>query len=161
MNFCIAVQPVPPYSCGQPGAIQPFSYSAFCQETIASLDRYDGVRRTTSRTVSGRFSRRNPRTSSRNARSDSLKLISILKPLHRYAALHCNAPQQDGKPAPKRQDSEKKYPKLTSFFETFYISSPIRMTRRIAIHGKYCELMRDFLAVTPSAPTLGWKNKRT
>ena len=35
--FCIGVQPVPPYSTGQPGAIHPFEYNLRCQFSWSSL----------------------------------------------------------------------------------------------------------------------------
>ena len=40
MYFCAGLQPVPPYSTGQSGAIQPLSSSRFSQRTWPALSRW-------------------------------------------------------------------------------------------------------------------------
>src|SRR6218665_2937552 len=79
---CMALQPVPPYCRGQPGAIQPFLANILCQRTASSRFRWRRAR-TLSLSSLGRFSRKNACTSARKRRSSSLYSRSIAAPLEK------------------------------------------------------------------------------
>src|ERR1700751_4931604 len=76
MYCCTGLQPVPPYSFGQCETPQPFLLRMRHQVTISSLDR---CRPSCSlrRVSGGTLSRKNARTSSRNAISSLVKARSI------------------------------------------------------------------------------------
>src|ERR1043165_1588965 len=78
MYFLPRLQPVPPYSTGQSGAIQPFSPSRFSQRTWLSLSSewfFDCA--SLARISSSNASAMKARTSSRNASSSSEKARSM------------------------------------------------------------------------------------
>jgi len=64
MNFCVEVQPVPPYSLGQLGQSQPLLASFFCHWTSRSLETWlVRLRRLSSATSGGMLALIHSRTS--------------------------------------------------------------------------------------------------
>src|SRR5690606_30770573 len=74
--FWVIVQPVPPYSFGQFGAIHPFSLRIFCKRICPSRVGCSPLSKR-SFTSAGREVLKNSRTSSRNAKSSLLNDKSI------------------------------------------------------------------------------------
>src|SRR5579883_2404887 len=81
MNFCVLVQPVPPYSFGQFGQSQPFSESFFCHCSSRSFETWlDRLRRLSSATSGGMLAAIQSCTSFWKASSSALNAKSIVCP---------------------------------------------------------------------------------
>ncbi len=80
MNFCVELQPVPPYSFGQFGTSQPLSESFFCHCNSRSFETWlERLRRLSSATSGGMLAAIQSLTSFWKASSSALKAKSIVR----------------------------------------------------------------------------------